>query len=164
MFTKGKTFLFLVILAGLTAAAVLRLTLYSDAASPYSSDSNKQLKSTALGLVTKIRGLVDSYNKKDRELMADYQTNYLTSRTTERQRIRDQYEKNLKEATDSTVRDYKEKLLAESKTVRAELHRRLPERLHRPNLSKIYEKPSFVMEIEIIADDLELLSKSLPDT
>jgi len=94
MFTKGKTFLFLVILAGLTAAAVLRLTLYSDAASPYSSDSNKQLKSTALGLVTKIRGLVDSYNKKDRELMADYQTNYLTSRTTERQRIRDQYEKN----------------------------------------------------------------------
>jgi len=70
----------------------------------------------------------------------------------------------LKEATDSTVRDYKEKLLAESKTVRAELHRRLPERLHRPNLSKIYEKPSFVMEIEIIADDLELLSKSLPDT
>jgi len=50
------------------------------------------------------------------------------------------------------------------KTVRAELHRRLPERLHRPNLSKIYEKPSFVMEIEIIADDLELLSKSLPDT
>jgi hypothetical protein len=96
--------------------------------------------------------------------MADYQTNYLATRTTERQRIRDQYEKNLKEANESTVRDYKEKLLAESKTLRAELHRRLPERLRRPNLSKIYEKPSIVMEMEIIADDLELLSKSLPDT
>jgi hypothetical protein len=70
----------------------------------------------------------------------------------------------LKEANNSTVRDYKEKLLAESKTVRAELHRRLPERLHRANLSKIYDSPSIVLEMETIADDLELLSKSLPGT
>ena len=164
MFTKRKTFLLLMILAGITTAATLRLTLYSDAASKYSRDSNKQLQSTALGLVKKIRELVNSYNKKDRELMADYQTNYLASRTTERQGIRDQYEKNLKEANNSTVGDYKEKLLAESKTVRAELHRRLPERLHRPNLSKIYDNPSIVLEMQTIADDLELLSKSLPDS
>src|SRR5215467_2337901 len=129
MFTKGKIFLLLIILASITAAATLHLTLYSDAGSKYSGDSNKQLQSTALGLVKKIRELVDSYNKRDRELMADYQTNYLANRTTERQGIRDQYEKNVKEANNSTVRDYKEKLLAESKTVRAELHRRLPERL-----------------------------------
>ena len=76
MLTKGKTFLSLVILAGITGAT-LRLTTCSDAASKYSSDSNKQLQSTALGLVKKIRGLVDSYNKKDRELMDGYQTNYL---------------------------------------------------------------------------------------
>ena len=164
MFTKRKTLLLLMILAGITAAATLRLTLYSDAASKYSSDSNKQFQSIGLGLVKKIRELVDAYNKKDRELMADYQTNYLASRTTERQGIRDQYEKNLKEANNSTVGDYKEKLLAESKAVRAELQRRLPERLHRPNLTKIYDKPSIVLEIQIIADDLELLSKSLPDS
>jgi hypothetical protein len=163
MLTKGKTFLSLVILAGITGAT-LRLTTCSDAASKYSSDSNKQLQSTALGLVKKIRRLVDSYNKKDRELMDDYQTNYLATRTTERQTIRDQYEKNLKEAHDSTVRDYKEKLLAESKTVRAEPQRRLPERMHRPQLSKIYENPSIVMEIEIIAGDVDRLSKSLPGT
>src|SRR6266850_2685421 len=177
MFTKGKTFLFLVILAGITAAATLRLTLHSavepvqekgarfiDSTSKYSSDSNKQLQSTALGLVKKIRRLVDSYDKKDRELMAEYQTNYLATRTTERQSITDEWKKKSAEAYDSTVRNYKTTLLSESKAVRAELHRRLPERLHRPNLSKIYEKPSFVMEIQIIADDLELLSKSLPDT
>ena len=164
MLTKAKIFLSLVILAGITAAATLRLTLYSDAASKDSSDSNKQLQSTGLGLVKKVRGLVDSYNKKDRELMAEYQTNYLATRTTERQTLRDQYEKNLKEARDSTIRDYKEKLLAESKTVRAELHKRLPARLHRPNLSTIYDNPSIVLEIETIADDLQLLSKSLPDT
>src|SRR5262245_33685752 len=118
MFTKRKTLLLIMILAGITAAATLRLTLYFDAASKYSRDSNKQLQNTALGLVKKIRELVDSYNKKDRELMADYQTNYLASRTTERQAIRDQYEKNLKEANNSTVGVYKEKLLAESKAVR----------------------------------------------
>jgi hypothetical protein len=96
--------------------------------------------------------------------MAEYQTNYLATRTTERQTVRDQYEKNLKEANDSTIREYKEKLLAESKTIRAELHKRLPARLHRPNLSKIYDNPSIVLEMKIIADDLELLSKSLPGT
>src|SRR4030095_6722278 len=135
MFTKHRTLLLLIILAGIAAAATLRLTLYSDAASKYSGDSNKQLQSTALALVKKIRELVDSYNKRDRELMASYQTNYLASRTTERQGIRDQYEKNVKEANNSTVRDYKEKLLVESKTVRVELHRRLPDRMHRPTLS-----------------------------
>src|SRR5262245_44550533 len=114
MFTKRKTLLLFMILAGITAAATLRLTLYSDAASKYSSDSNKQLQSTALGLVKKIRELVDHYNKQDRELMADYQTKYLASRTPERQGIRDQYEKILKEANTSPVGDYKEKLLAES--------------------------------------------------
>ena len=162
MLTKGKIFLSLVILAGITAAATLRLTLYSDAASKYSSDSNKQLQSTALGLVKKMRGLVDSYNKKDRELMAEYQTNYLATRTTERQTLRDQYEKNLKEAHDATIRDYKEKLLAESKAIRDELHRRLPERMHRPQLSKTYENPSVALELEIIAGDLDRLSRSLP--
>jgi hypothetical protein len=177
MFTKGKTFLFLVILAGITAAATLRLTLHSavepvqekgarfiDSTSKYSSDSNKQLQSTALGLVKKIRRLVDSYDKKDRELMGEYQTNYLATRTTERQSITDEWKKKSAEAYDSTVRNYKTTLLSESKAVRGELHRRLHERLHRPNLSKIYENPSSVMEMQIIADDLELLSKSLPDT
>lgn len=172
MFTKSRTFLFLVILAGISAAT-LRLTISShtppstisaDAASKYSGDSNKQLQSTALGLVKKIRELTDSYNKNDRDLMAEYQTNYLATRTTERQSITDQWKKKSAEAHDSTVRNFKTTLLSESKAVRAELHRRLPERLHRPNLSKIYENPSSVMEMQIIADDLELLSKSLPDT
>jgi hypothetical protein len=177
MFTKGKTFLFLVILAGITLAATLRLTLHSamdpvpekgarfvGSTSKYSSDSNKQLQSTALGLVKKIRGLTDSYNKNDRDLIAEYQTHYLATRTTERQSITDEWKKKSAEAYDSTVRNFKTTLLSESKAARAELHRRLPERLHRPNLSKIYENPSSVMEMQIIADDLELLSKSLPDT
>jgi hypothetical protein len=161
MAIKGKAFLLVVIFGSITAATV-RLTLYSDAATKYSSASNTQLQSTALGLVKKIRELVGSFYKKDRELMDDFDLNYLASRTTERQAITDQYRSNLSEALDSTVRHYKEKLSAESKAVRAELQRRLPKRMHRPQLSEIYENPSVVMEIEIIAGDLELLSKSLP--
>jgi hypothetical protein len=80
MLTKGKTFLFFVILAAITAATISRSTFYSDAASKYSSDSDKELQSTTLGFVKKIRTLVDSYNRKDRELMADYQANYPPSR------------------------------------------------------------------------------------
>src|SRR5262245_45592039 len=96
MLTKGEILLSLVSLAGITAAATLRLTLYSDTASKYSSDSNKQLQNTALGLAKKMRALVNPYNKKDRELMTEYQTNYLATRTTERQSVRDRYEKTLK--------------------------------------------------------------------
>jgi hypothetical protein len=162
MLTKGKIFLSLVILAAIAAVATLRLTLYSDAASKYSNESNKQLQSTTLGLVKKIRDRVNSYNEKARELLAEYQTNYLATRTTERRTIRDQLDKNLKEAHDSIIRDYKERPLAEAKTIRAELQRRLPERMHRPQLSKIYENPSVVLEIEIIAADLDRLSRSLP--
>ena len=95
--------------------------------------------------------------------MADYEANYLSARTTERDKNRDQYAKNLKEANDSTVRAYKETFLPESKAVRAELLRRLPP-VRRLDLFKTYQNPSIVKEIEIIADELELLSKSLPDT
>jgi len=128
MFTKGKTFLFLAILAGITLAATLRLTLHSavdtvpekgtgsiGSTRKYSSDSNKQLQSTALGLVKKIRGLTNSYNKNDRELMAEYQTNYLATRTTERQSITDEWKKKSAEAYDSTVRNYKTTLLSNLK-------------------------------------------------
>lgn len=160
MLTKHKIFLFLVILAGIAVGT--HLTLYSDAANRYSSDSNKQLQITTSGLVKKIRGLVDSYNERDRGLIAEYQTNYLATRTTERDKIRSQYENRLKQTLDSTVRDYKEKLLAESKTIQAELHRRLPERMQRPQLSKIYDNASNAMELEIIAADLDRLSRSLP--
>jgi hypothetical protein len=153
----------LLTLAGVVAAATLRLTLSSNAASKYSGNSNKQLQSTALELTKKIRALADSFYKKDRELMADYEANYLSARTTERDKNRDQYAKNLKEANDSTVRAYKETFLPESKAVRAELLRRLPP-VRRLDLFKTYQNPSIVKEIEIIADELELLSKSLPDT
>ena len=88
MFTKRKTFLLLMILAGITAAATLRLTLYSDAASKYSGDSNKQLQSRALDLTKKIREQADSFYKKDQELMADYQITYLrTSRMLKNSRF-----------------------------------------------------------------------------
>src|SRR5262249_54827674 len=81
---------------------------------------------------------------------------------TTQEPIRERYENNLKEANDSAIRDYKEKLLSESKAIRAELQIRLPQRMHRPQLLKTYENPSVVLEMEIIASDLDRLSRSLP--
>jgi hypothetical protein len=164
MSIRGKIFLLIVILASTTAAATLRLTLYSDAAGKYSNESNKQLQSRALELVKKIRALVDSFNKKDREITAEYETDYLATRTTERQRIKDRYENKFREAHDLLMRNYKNQLLSEAKAIREELHKRLPERLHRRHLSKMYDNPSAPLEIQTIADDLELLARSLPDS
>jgi len=65
LFTKSKILLLPLILAGITAAALLRFTIYSDAASKYSGDSNKQLQSKALELTKKIREQADSFYKKD---------------------------------------------------------------------------------------------------
>jgi hypothetical protein len=62
------------------------------------------------------------------------------------------------------VRDYQQKFLADSISLRDELSRRLPKRLRRPDTSNLYKNPPNVLAIEAIADDLELLAKSLPDT
>ena len=63
--TRSGRLLLVVVLAGLSLGATQDRTIYSNT-------SNKELKQKAFGLVKSIRGLVDSYNKKDRELMAEY--------------------------------------------------------------------------------------------
>jgi hypothetical protein len=58
---------------------IIFVAVISCGASPdkkmYSNTSNKELKQKAFQLVKRIRDLVDSYNKKDRALMAEYDKN-----------------------------------------------------------------------------------------
>jgi hypothetical protein len=57
----------------------------------YSNTSNKELKQKALRLVKNIRELADSYKKKDRELMAEYdKKNKPEIRIDERRVMREQ--------------------------------------------------------------------------
>ena len=131
----------------------------------YSNTSNKELKQKALRLVKSIRELVDSYNKKDRALMAEYdKKNKPEIRIDERKAMREQWLKESDAVHDSAMRSYKENYWADAILLRNELYRRLPKKLNQTNLAPIYQNPTNVLGIQVIADHLELISKSLPDS
>jgi uncharacterized NAD(P)/FAD-binding protein YdhS len=131
----------------------------------YSNTSNKELKQKALSLVKNIRELVDSYNKKDRELMAEYDKKSGPEiRTDERKGMREQWLKESDAVHDSAMRSYKEKYWADAILLRNELYKRLPKNLNQKDLAPIYQNPTNVLGIQVIADNLELIAKSLPDS
>jgi hypothetical protein len=131
----------------------------------YSNTSNKELKQKALRLVKSIRELVDSYKKNDRELMAEYvKKNKPEIRIDERKVMREQWLKESDAAHDSAMRSYKENYWADAILLRNELYRRLPKKLNQKDLAPIYQNPTNVLGVQLIADHLELIAKSLPDS
>ena len=131
----------------------------------YSKTSNKELKEKTLRLVKDIRALVDSYNKKDRELMAEYDKNNKPEiRIDERKAIREQWLKESDAVHDSSLRTYRDNYWSDAILLRDEINRRLPKRLNQAHLRPIYQHPTNVLGIQTIADHLELISKSLPDS
>jgi hypothetical protein len=150
-----------IFLAGMSCGAAPE----PDKKTVYSNTTNKELKEKALRLVKSIRGLVDSYNKKDRELMAEYdKKNKPEIRIDERKAIREQWIKESDVVHDSSMRTYKENYWADAILLRNELYRRLPKKLNQANLSPIYQNPTNVLGVQVIADHLELIAKSLPDS
>jgi hypothetical protein len=131
----------------------------------YSNTSNKELKQKALRLVKSIRELVDSYNKKSGELMAEYdKKNKPEIRIDERKAMREQWLKESDAVHDSAMRSYKENYWADAMLLRNELYRRLPKKLNQKDLAPIYQNPTNVLGVQVIADNLELIAKSLPDS
>ena len=68
------------------------------------------------------------------------------------------------DAQASSVRNYRQNYASDAALLREELQRRLPKGLQRRDLPKLYSNPENVLALELIADDLELLAKSLPET
>lgn len=131
----------------------------------YSNTSNKELKQKTLQLVKSIRDLVDSYNKKDRALMAEYdKKNGPEVRIDERKVIREQWLKESDAVHDSFMRNYRDSYWAEAILLRNEIQKRLPKKPQQTNLSPIYQNPTNLLGVRVIADHLELISKSLPDS
>jgi hypothetical protein len=130
----------------------------------YTNTSNKELKPRVMRLVNDIRQLVYVYKKKDGELLAasDKRGREDTARD-ERKRAREQWIKESDAAHDATMRQYKERYWADAILLRNELVRRLPKNLRLPQLAAIYQYPTNLLGVEAIADNLELLAKSLPD-
>jgi hypothetical protein len=156
---RRNHFLLLTILfAVISCGAALDRTIYSNT-------SNKELKQKTLRLVKTIKELVDSYNKKDRELMADYdKKNKPAIRIDERNAMREQWLKESDAVHDSSMRYYRDNCWSDAILLRNEIYRRLPKKLNQTNLSPIYQNPTNVLGIRVIADDLERISKSLPDS
>ena len=160
--TSRKIFFFLVLWVGLAALATPALALESTG--KYSKLSNKELKSRALTVVKAVRKLVYSYNEKDRDLTSDFESDYLSTRTTERKSLRDQWRKKIDDAQASSIRDYRQSFASDAALLREELQRRLPKSLQRRGMAKLHSNPENVLVLEVIADELELLAKSLPET
>ena len=162
MLTRRKIIFSLVLWGGLTGVGSWASALESSG--NYSKLSNKELKSRALTVVKAVRKLVYSYNEKDRDLTNDFDADYLATRTTERQSLRDQWRKKIGDLQASSLRDYRQNFASNATLLKEELQRRLPKSLQRRDLPKLYANPANVLALEVIADDLELLAKSLPET
>ncbi len=162
MVIRRKIIVFLVLCGGL--AAVASAALASESTGKYPKLSNKELKSRTLTVVKAVRKLVYSYNEKDRDLTRDFDADYLATRTTERKSLRDQWRKKIDDAQASSVRDYRQNFASDAALLREELQRRLPKGLQRRDMAKLHSNPENVLALEVIADDLELLAKSLPES
>lgn len=150
---------FLIVIAGLVMiGATPERTVYSNI-------SSKELKARVMPLVKNIRGMVYSYKKQDSELLIQFDKKDSVDATKdERKRVREQWIRDSDKAHDYFMREYKEKYWADAILLRNELYRRLPKNLQQPQLSGLYQYPTNLLGVEAIADNLELLAKSLPDS
>ena len=160
--TRCKIIRFLVLCGALSAIATPALA--SEVQASYSKLSNKELKSRALTIVKAIRQLVYSYNEKDRDLTSDFEAEYLATRTSERQLLQDQWRKKIDAAQGASLGNYRQNFAPDAALLREELQRRLPKSLQRREMAKLHSNPENVLALEVIADELELLAKSLPET
>lgn len=130
----------------------------------YSNTANKELKPRVMLLVKNIREMVYTYKKQDSELLLAFDKKDGGAIKDEQRKVREQWIRESDAAHDSFMRKYKEKYWADAILLRNELLRRLPKNLRQPQLSGIYQYPTNVLGVEAIADNLELLAKSLPDS
>ena len=154
---KRQQCLFVVIAGLLLIGAASERTIYSNTA-------NRELKPRVMLLVKNIREMAYAYKKQDTELMAAFdKRDRADASKDERKRVRGEWIKESDKGHDSFMRQYKEKYWSDAILLRNELYRRLPKKLQQPQLAGIYQYPTNVLGVEAIADNLELLAKSLPD-
>jgi hypothetical protein len=155
---RTASLLFIGLLAFITSGATTEKTVYSNV-------SNKVVKQKSLQLVQDIRRLVDSYKKKDRELMTEYDRKDRPNMNKEgAHTLRQQWLKDSDLAHESTMRYYKDHYWADAMLLIGELNRRLSKRAKQPELLRLYQHPTNVLGLAAIADHLELHSKLLPDS
>jgi len=154
---KAKRCVLMIVLGAFVIGATPEQTIYSKV-------SNTEFKGRVMRTVKNIRELVYVHKRQDIERLAVFDKMQGADSPYERKRIREHWIKESDAAHDSLMREYKEKYWADAILLRNELYRRLPAKLRQPQLSGIYQYPTNLLGIEAIADNLELLAKSLPDS
>ena len=131
----------------------------------YATTPNKELKARASRLVKDIRELVYAHQNKDRDLLVLFdKKSRPETKIDERKRLKEQWIRESDSAHDSFMREYKARYWADAILLRNELYLRLPKNLRQPQMSTIYQYPTNLLGVEAVADNLELLAKSLPDS
>lgn len=149
----------LILIAGLITISA------TPAQTVFSNTSNKELKPRVMRLVKDIRELVYAHKQQDDELLASVdKRDRADSTKEERKRQRDEWVRKSNATHDSFMRQYKEKYWADAILYRNELLRRLPKTFQQPQLSGLYQYPTNLLGVEAVADNLELLAKSLPES
>jgi hypothetical protein len=130
----------------------------------FSEISNRELKQKAYVLVRNVRVLIASHNKKEEELLADYdRRDRPGSGVVSARSLRDQWLRESDGIHDSTMRYYKDHYWADAILLIDELLRRQPKRGRQSDILKIYQYPTNVLGLRAIADHLEANTKTLPD-
>jgi hypothetical protein len=75
--------------------------------------------------------------------------------------MREQWLKESDAIRDSAIRSYKENNWADAILLRNELYRRLPKKPNQKDLEPIYQNPTNVLGVQLIADHLELIAAGL---
>jgi hypothetical protein len=130
----------------------------------FSETSNRELKQKAFVLARNIRGLIASHNKKEDDLMTDYdRKDRPGSGVVSARSLRDQWLRESDSIHDSTMRYYKDHYWADAILLIDELLKRQPKRARQTDILRIYQYPTNVLGLRAIADHLETTAKSLPD-
>lgn len=130
----------------------------------YSQTSNRELKRKAFQLVKGIREVVNSYNKKDREVLSEYDTKSRPGSTlAAAKELREQWLKETDDLHDSTMKKYKEYYWSDAILLASEILQRLPKQKSQTNVLALYRHPTNIVGVQAVANHLELIAKSLPD-
>jgi hypothetical protein len=126
--------------------------------------ANRDLKRKAFELVKSIRELVNAHNKKDREVLREYDRKSRPGATVAAAKtLREEWLNETDDLHDATMKRYKEHYWSDAILLANAILQRLPREKRQTNVLPMYQHPTNVLGVQAVADHLELIAKSLPD-
>jgi hypothetical protein len=129
----------------------------------YSRLSNQELRSRSLQAVSRIRDLVRSFAREDRQLGAEADKKIGETKSPEEQnRIRKTWLEESDKLHAKYMEQYNQQFWSDAVLLRDAMRLRLPPRFGSEN-SQLFLYPTNILGVGQVANALELLAKSLPE-